>query len=126
VARGNPDYPHQMLVVRKELIEKRPDAVTAVTRSIIEACRFMVAERERTIDIYMKVSGETDRNLVNTGYDALLAIHGFGVNGGMTRKGLEIVTRFAVENGAKSIPIDSWSDFRFQEEALQQIGRVTE
>jgi ABC-type nitrate/sulfonate/bicarbonate transport system substrate-binding protein len=126
VARGNPDYPHQMLVVRKELIEKRPDVVTAVTRSIIEACRFMVAERERTIDIYMKVSGETDRNLVNTGYDALLAIHGFGVNGGMTRKGLEIVTRFAVENGAKSIPIDSWSDFRFQEEALKQIGRVTE
>ncbi len=126
VARGNPDYPHQMLVVRKELIEKRPDVVTAVTRSIIEACRFMVAERERTIDIYMKVSGETDRNLVNTGYDALLAIHGFGINGGMTRKGLEIVTRFAVENGAKSIPIDSWSDFRFQEEALKQIGRVTE
>ena len=74
----------------------------------------------------MKVSGETDRNLVNTGYDALLAIHGFGVNGGMTRKGLETVTRFAVENGAKSIPIDSWSDFRFQEEALKQIGRVTE
>jgi ABC-type nitrate/sulfonate/bicarbonate transport system substrate-binding protein len=126
VVRGNPDYPHQMLVVRKELIEKRPDVVTAVTRSIIEACRFMVAERERTIDIYMKVSGETDRSLVNAGYDALLAIHGFGVNGGMTRKGLEIVTRFAVENGAKSIPIDSWSDFRFQEEALKQIGRVTE
>jgi hypothetical protein len=44
----------------------------------------------------------------------------------MTRKGLEIVTRFAAENGAKSIPIDSWSDFRFQEEALKQIGRVAE
>ena len=126
VARDNPDYPHQMLVVRKELIEKRPDVVTAVTRSIIEACRFMVANRERTIDIYMKASGETDRNLVNAGYDALLAIHGFGVNGGMTRKGLEIVTRFAAEDGAKSIPVDSWSDFRFQEEALKQIGRVAE
>jgi hypothetical protein len=86
----------------------------------------MVANRERTIDIYMKASGETDRNLVNAGYDALLAIHGFGVNGGMTRKGLEIVTRSAAENGAKSIPIDSWSDFRFQEEALKQIGRVAE
>ena len=126
VARSNPDYPHQMLVVRKELIEKRPDVVTAVTRSIIEACRFMVANRDRTIDIYMKTSGEMDRNLVNAGYDALLAIHGFGVNGGMTRKGLEIVTKFAVENGAKSISIESWSDFRFQEEALKQIGRVAE
>jgi ABC-type nitrate/sulfonate/bicarbonate transport system substrate-binding protein len=126
VARDNPDYPHQMLVVRKELIESHPDVVTAVTRSIIEACRFMVANRERTVDIYMKASGETDRNLVNAGYDALLAIHGFGVNGGMTRKGLEIATKFAVENGAKSLPIESWSDFRFQEGALQQIGRIAE
>jgi ABC-type nitrate/sulfonate/bicarbonate transport system substrate-binding protein len=126
VARDNPDYPHQMLVVRKELIEKRPDVVTAVTRSIIEACRFMVGNRQRTIDIYMKVSGETDRNLANAGYDALLSIHGFGVNGGMTRKGLEVVSKFAVDNGAKSIPIESWSDFRFQEDALKQIGRVAE
>jgi hypothetical protein len=86
----------------------------------------MVANRERTIDIYMKASGETDRNLVNAGYDALLAIKGFGVNGGMTRQGLEIVTKFATENGAKSIPIESWSDFRFQDEALKQIGRVAE
>jgi NitT/TauT family transport system substrate-binding protein len=126
VARDNPDYPHQMLVVRKELIEKHPDVVTAVTRSIIEACRFMVANRERTVDIYMKVSGETDRNLANAGYDALMSIHGFGVNGGMTRKGLEVVAKQAVENGAKSIPIESWSDFRFQEDALKQIGRVAE
>ena len=55
-----------------------------------------------------------------------LAIKGFGVNGGMTRQGLEIVTKFATENGAKSIPIESWSDFRFQDEALNQIGRVAE
>ena len=79
--------------------------VTAVTRSIIEACRFMVANRERTIEIYMKTSGETDPNLANAAYDALLAIYGFGVNGGMTRKGLETVMQFAAENGVKPIPI---------------------
>jgi hypothetical protein len=44
----------------------------------------------------------------------------------MTRPGLEAVARLAAENGAKSIPIDSWADFRFQEEALKQIGRVAE
>lgn len=86
----------------------------------------MVANRERTIDIYMKASGEKDRNLVAAGYDALIKINGFGVNGGMTHKGLEVVSKFAVDNGAKSIPIESWSDFRFQDEALKQIGRVSE
>jgi ABC-type nitrate/sulfonate/bicarbonate transport system substrate-binding protein len=126
VVDGNPDYPHQMLVVRRTLAEQHPEIVTAVTRSIIEACRFMVANRERTIDIYMKYSGETDRKLVAAGYDALVAMHGFGVNGGMQRKGLEVVARLAQENGAKSIPIDAWADFRFQDEALKQIGRVDE
>jgi len=126
IARTNPDYPHQMLVVRKQLIEKNPEVVTAVTRSIIEACRFMVTHRERTIELYMKHTGETDAKLVNAGYDALMEIHGFGVNGGMTRTGLEAVAKLAAENGAKTIPIESWSDFRFQEEALKQIGRVAE
>jgi NitT/TauT family transport system substrate-binding protein len=126
LSRTAPDYPHQMLVVRKDLIDKNPEVVTAVTRSIIEACRFMVTNRERTIDIYMKASGETDRKLVGEGYDALLAMKGFGINGGMTRKGLELVAKYATENGAKSIPLESWSDFRFQEDALKQIGRVAE
>ena len=126
IARTNPDYPHQMLVVRKQLIEKNPEVVTAVTRSIIEACRFMVTHRQRTIELYMKHTGETDAKLVNAGYDALMEIHGFGVNGGMTRTGLEAVAKLAAENGAKTIPIESWSDFRFQEEALKQIGRVAE
>jgi NitT/TauT family transport system substrate-binding protein len=126
IVRSNPDYPHQMLVVRKELIEKNPQVVTAVTRSIIEACRFMVTHRERTIELYMKHTGETDVKLVNAAYDALMEIKGFGVNGGMTRVGLEAVAKLAAENGAKTIPIESWSDFRFQEEALKQIGRVDE
>ena len=59
-------------------------------------------------------------------YDALLAMRGWGVNGGMTRKGQEYVAKLAVENGAKSIPLEQWTDFRFQEEALKQIGRVAE
>jgi ABC-type nitrate/sulfonate/bicarbonate transport system substrate-binding protein len=126
IARSNPVYPHQMLVVRKQLADKNPQVVTAVTRSIIEACRFMATNRARTIELYMKHTGENDVKLVNAAYDALMEIHGFGVNGGMTREGLEAVARLAAENGAKSIPIESWADSRFQEDALKQIGRVAE
>src|ERR1700704_6170471 len=83
----------------------------------------MVTNRARTIELYMKHTGETDVTLVSAAYDALLEIHGFGVNGGMTRQGLEAVARLAAENGAKTIPIESWADFRFQEETLKQNGR---
>ena len=126
IVNSNPDYPHEMLVVRKELAEKQPQVITAVTRAIIEACRFMVTNRERTLEIYKKYTGETDMKLANAAYDALLGIRGFGINGGMTRKGLESVSKLAVENGAKSISIDAWANFRFQEEALRQIGTVAE
>jgi ABC-type nitrate/sulfonate/bicarbonate transport system substrate-binding protein len=126
VARSNPDYPHEMLVVRRELIDKQPQVVRAITRSIIEACRFMVMNRERTIEIYKKYTGETDTKLANEAYDALLEMRGFGVNGGMKRKGLEQVTKLAVENGARAIPIDAWANFRFQDEVLKEIGTVAE
>lgn len=126
IISSNPDYPHEMLVVRRELIDKQPQVVKAITRSIIEACRFMVANRERTIEIYKKYTGETDTKLANEAYDALLEIRGFGVNGGMRRKGLEQVTKLAVENGARAIPIEAWADFRFQEEVLKEIGTVVE
>jgi ABC-type nitrate/sulfonate/bicarbonate transport system substrate-binding protein len=128
VVRTNPDYPHELLVVRKELADKQPQAVAAVTRSIIEACRFMLANRERTIEIYRKYTGETDTALANEAYDALLAIRGFGVNGGMTRKGMEAAAQLAVENGSikQPIPLAAWSDFSFQEDVLRQIGTVAE
>src|SRR5262249_39936283 len=122
----NPDYPHEVLVVRKELAQKQPQVVTAVTRSIIEACRFIVTHRDRTVEIYKKYTGETDTALANAAYDALLAMHGYGVNGGMTRKGLDDVAKLASENGAKPIHVDTWADLKFQEEALRQIGPVAE
>jgi ABC-type nitrate/sulfonate/bicarbonate transport system substrate-binding protein len=128
VVRTNPDYPHELLVVRREIAEKQPQAVAAITRSIIEACRFMVTTRGRTIEIYRKYTGETDASVANEAYDALLAIHGFGVNGGMTRKGMEAAAQLAVENGSikQPIPLATWTDFSFQEDVLRQIGTVAE
>jgi ABC-type nitrate/sulfonate/bicarbonate transport system substrate-binding protein len=128
VVRTNPDYPHELLVVRREIAEKQPQAVAAMTRSIIEACRFMVTNRERTIEIYRKYTSETDTKLANEAYDALLAIHGFGVNGGMTRKGMEAAAQLAVENGSikQVIPLAAWTNFSFQEDVLREIGTVAE
>jgi hypothetical protein len=64
--------------------------------------------------------------LAGAAYDALLAMRGWGVNGGMTRKGQEYVAKLAVENGARSVSLEAWTDFRFQDEALKQIGRAAE
>jgi NitT/TauT family transport system substrate-binding protein len=128
IVRTSPDYPHELLVVRKELAEKQPEAIAAVTRSIIEACRFMATNKQRTIEIYQKYSGEKDMKLASEAYDALVAMHGWGVNGGMTRKGLDAAIKLAVENGAikTPLPVEAMADFTFQETVMKQIGTVAE
>jgi ABC-type nitrate/sulfonate/bicarbonate transport system substrate-binding protein len=126
--RSNPDYPHELLVVRRDLAERQPEVVTAITRSIIEACRFMATDRARTLEIYRKYANEKDLKLANEAYDALMDIKGWGTNGGMTRKGLEAAIRLALENGALKRPmaVEDLADFRFQEDALRQVGAAPE
>jgi ABC-type nitrate/sulfonate/bicarbonate transport system substrate-binding protein len=127
-ADSNPDYPHELLVVRRDLAERQPQVATAITRAIIEACRFMAANRARTLEIYRKYANENDLKLANDAYDAIMDIKGWGLNGGMTRKGLDAAIRLAVENGALKHPmaIESLADFRFQQEALRQAGTAAE
>ena len=88
----------------------------------------MVANRERTIEIYRKYTGEADTRLANEAYDALLAIQGFGVNGGMTRKGMEAAAQLAIENGSikQPMPLSAWINFSFQEHVIRQIGTIAE
>src|SRR5439155_183469 len=106
----------------------RPGAIEAVTRSIIEACRFMATHKARTIEIYQKYTGEKDMKVAGEAYDALLAMHGWGVNGGMTRKGLEAAIKLAVENGATetALPVAAMAHFHVQELAAKQIGGLAE
>jgi hypothetical protein len=48
----------------------------------------------------------------------------FGVNGGMTQENLTTALNMAVENKLleKPLPLEQWADFRFQSEALAQLG----
>ena len=128
IAASVPDYPHELLVVPRGLIARQPDAVAAAVRAVIEACRFIVTHRAETIAIYAKYSGETDTALAGRAYDMLLALHGFGVNGGMTAAGMQLAARMAQENGGidQAPPLAEWTDFSFQDAAVTALGRVPE
>lgn len=49
-----PDYPVETLVLRKEMLDGDPATATAIVSAVIEACRFIVANREATIATTMK------------------------------------------------------------------------
>jgi NitT/TauT family transport system substrate-binding protein len=134
--RGNPEvstlaniadlmplYPHELLLVRKDDIDKKPEKVTRMVQSIIEACRFLAEHRDESIDIFIKYTG-ADRAIAEYTYDKLVAMKPWGVNGGMTEQSLKAAMETSLENKAldSAIPVGDFSDFRFQLEALRRLG----
>jgi NitT/TauT family transport system substrate-binding protein len=118
-----PLYPHELLLVRKDDIDNKPEKVTRIVQSIIEACRFLVEHRNESIDIFVKYTG-SDRAVAEYTYDKLVAMKPWGVNGGMTEETLTAAMETSLENKALDVPIPNanFSDFRFQAEALRRLG----
>ncbi len=124
IADTVPNYPFELLVVRKELIDKNPDAVTRITAAIIEACRYIVTNKEGTLEVYRKYAAGTSPELASASYDALIELKAFGVDGGMTRDNMTAAMTMALDNKSleKPVPLEAWTDFRFQDEAMKKLG----
>lgn len=123
-----PDYPVELVILRKDMLEKNPEAATAITRAIIQACRYIVQNKAGTIEVVLKYVPGMNTAVLSRAYDELIRIRGFGVNGGMTEAGLKVAHDLAVQNRQidRSIPLEQWVDFRFQQRALDSIGRFND
>jgi NitT/TauT family transport system substrate-binding protein len=123
LADSLPDYPHELLVVRQEDIEKRPEKVIRIIQSIIEACRYMMTHKQESVDVFIKYAS-IDRDKAEEAYDRLIKLKAWGVNGGLTEKRLQAALDLSLQNKAidQSIPFDQWSNFKLQEEALRRLG----
>jgi NitT/TauT family transport system substrate-binding protein len=127
VAEILPDYPFELLFLRKEMLDKNPEAATAITRAIIQACRYIVKNKSGTIEVMLKYAPGINAAVLERGYDELIRIQGFGVNGDMTEKNLKIAHDLALQNRqiSQAIPLEQWADFRFQQRAMEGLGPFT-
>jgi len=118
-----PLYPHELLLVRKDDIDNRPEKVSRIVQSIMEACRFLAEHRAESIDLFIKYTG-ADRAIAEYTYDKLVVMKPWGVNGGMTEKILSAAMETSVQNKALDgpIPLTDFADFRFQADALRRLG----
>ncbi|MDB5543773.1 MAG: sulfonate/nitrate transport system substrate-binding protein [Hyphomicrobiales bacterium] len=123
IAELLPNYAHELLLVNKDDIDKRPEKVTRIVQSIMEACRFLVTNREESIEVFVKYTNANPK-VAGEIYDYLLPRKVWGVNGGMTEKLLDGAVDLSMQNGAidARIPHANFADFRFQEEALKRLG----
>lgn len=120
-----PNYPVELLVLRKDMLDKKPEASFAITRAVIQACRYIVEHKKETIDVALQYSPGMNRAVLERAYEELIRIRGFGVNGGMTRASMTAAHDLALQNRQiqRPVPLDQWADFRFQDRAVGQLGR---
>jgi len=125
VAEILPDYPFELLMLRKDMLDKNPAAATAITRAVIQACRYIVQNKAGTVEVVNKYVPGMKPEVLDRAYDELIRIHGFGVNGDMSEANLKIAHDLALQNKqiTQAIPLAQWVDFRFQQAALDSLGR---
>jgi NitT/TauT family transport system substrate-binding protein len=125
VAEILPEYPVELVVLRRDMLEQNPEAATAIVRAVIQACRYIVKERAGTIEVVQKYVPGMNPAVLARAYDELMRIRGFGVNGGMTEANLKAAHDLALQNRQidRPVPLDQWADFRFQQRALEALGR---
>jgi NitT/TauT family transport system substrate-binding protein len=123
-----PDYPGELLVVRKDILDNIPDVAAAITRAVVQACRYIVRNKAETIEVVLKYTPGMNAAVLSRAYDELIRIRGFGVNGGMTEANLKVAHDLALQNGQieHAIALDQWVDLRFQQRALESLGRFTQ
>lgn len=124
VADVLPDYPVELLVLRNDMLDKNPEAATAITTAMIQACRYVVKNKAGTIEVAHKYIPGMKIEVLERAYDELLRIGGFGVNGGMTPANMKIAHDLALQNKQidRPIALERWSDFRFQQRSLEVLG----
>ncbi len=124
VAEILPDYPFELLFLRKEMLDKNPQAATAITRAIIQACRYIVTNKSGTIEVMLKYVPGMSTVVLDRAYAELIRIHGFGVNGDMTEKNLKVAHDLSYQNRQidRAMPLEQFADFGPQKRAMESLG----
>jgi len=122
-----PDYPFELLFMRKDTLDKNPAAATAIVRAIIQACRYIVTDKSGTFEVMLKYVPGMSTEVLDRAYAELIRIRGFGVNGDMTEKNLAVAHDLAFQNRQidRALPLDQWADFGPQRRAMESLGPFT-
>ncbi len=120
-----PEIPYEFGMAREEFIEKNPDTMYKLTKALIEANRWIVANKGGTIEIGVKVmKGEMAEDL-SKAYD-LTDPRLWGVNGDITEASYKFTVDFLLKVGYMKdpVPFDKFFDRRFVDRALKELGRM--
>ncbi|HYB73234.1 MAG TPA: ABC transporter substrate-binding protein [Candidatus Sulfotelmatobacter sp.] len=125
VAKILPEVPYNFAVARSEYIEKNPETMAKLTRAMVEANRWMAANRAGTAEMAARVSrGETAEVFAHA-FD-LADPRLWGVNGDVTEAAHKYTLELLLRIGYLKEPVslEALFDRRFLDQALKDLGRL--
>jgi len=119
-----PEIPYEFGMAREEYIEKNLETMYKLTRALIEANRWIAANKLPTIEIARKFLKEETPETLSKAYD-MADPRLWGVNGDISEAAYKYTVDFLLKVGYMKdpVPFDKFFDRRFVDRALAELGR---
>ena len=125
VSKVLPEIPDNFLMAREEYIAKNPETMYKLTRALIEANRWMAANKAGMIQMAATVLKDEPPEVLSRAYD-MMDPRLWGVNGDLTEGQYKFTVDFLLQVGylKEPVPFDQFFDRRFLDRVLSELGRM--
>ena len=119
-----PEIPYEFGMAKQDYIQKNSDTLYKLAKAIIEANRWIVANKAGTVEVARKILPEESPEVLNKTYD-LADPRLWGVNGDITEAAYNYTADFLKKVGylETPLPYNQFFDRRFVDRALKELGR---
>jgi NitT/TauT family transport system substrate-binding protein len=124
VAKVVPEIPYEFGMAKEEYLQKNADTVQKLTKAIIEANRWIAANKAGTVEVARKILPEEPAEALSKAYD-MADPRLWGVNGDLTEASYNYTVEFLKKVGylETPVPYKQFFDRRFVDQALKELGR---
>lgn len=119
-----PEIPYEFGMAKEDYIQKNADMLSKFVRAIIEANRWIVANKAGTVEVAKKILPEEPVEVLTKTYE-LADPRLWGVNGDLTESAYNFTADFLKKVGylEKPLPYKQFFDRRFVDAALKDLGK---
>jgi NitT/TauT family transport system substrate-binding protein len=119
-----PEIPYEFGMAREDYIQKNADTLYKLAKAVIEANRWIVANKAGTIEVARKILPEESAEVLSKTYD-LADPRLWGVNGDISEASYKYTADFLKKVGylETEVPYAQFFDRRFVDRALKELGR---
>jgi NitT/TauT family transport system substrate-binding protein len=123
VAKVVPEIPYEFGMAKEEYLQKNADTVQKLTKAIIEANRWIAANKAGAVEVARKILPEEPADALTRAYE-MADPRLWGVNGDFTEASYNYTAEFLKKVGylETPVPYKQFFDRRFVDQALKDLG----